>query len=90
MANLKRKLDALRSTLPDPDDSPIPSPSEDAPSPTGSESPYHGPVGSRGGNGHSELDGRAKDLQSDNRDVEDMDLSDEEEPASSGIIGVCV
>lgn len=41
MSHLKRKLDALKSTLPDLDDSPIPSPSADAPSPTGSESPFH-------------------------------------------------
>ncbi|XP_076135752.1 uncharacterized protein rprd2b [Alosa pseudoharengus] len=86
VSNLKRKLDALRSTLPDPEDSPIPSPSEDAPSPTGSESPFHGLGGSRGGHGNQQLDGRAKDLQSDNRDVEDMDLSEEEEPHSSGFI----
>ncbi|XP_048116615.1 regulation of nuclear pre-mRNA domain-containing protein 2 [Alosa alosa] len=86
VSNLKRKLDALRSTLPDPEDSPIPSPSEDAPSPTGSESPFHGLGGSRGGHDNQQLDGRAKDLQSDNRDVEDMDLSEEEEPHSSGFI----
>lgn len=42
MSHLKRKLDALKATLPDLDDSPIPSPSADAPSPTGSESPFHG------------------------------------------------
>lgn len=41
MSHLKRKLDALKATLPDLDDSPIPSPSADAPSPTGSESPFH-------------------------------------------------
>ncbi|XP_062393883.1 regulation of nuclear pre-mRNA domain-containing protein 2 [Sardina pilchardus] len=86
VSNLKRKLDALRSTLPDPEDSPIPSPSEDAPSPTGSESPFHGLGGARGGHHHQQLDGRVKELQSDNRDVEDMDLSEEEEPHSSGFI----
>lgn len=42
MSHLKRKLDALKSNLPDLDESPIPSPSADAPSPTGSESPFHG------------------------------------------------
>lgn len=42
VSHLKRKLDALKATLPDLDDSPIPSPSADAPSPTGSESPFHG------------------------------------------------
>lgn len=41
VSHLKRKLDALKTTLPDLDDSPIPSPSADAPSPTGSESPFH-------------------------------------------------
>ncbi|TWW65648.1 Regulation of nuclear pre-mRNA domain-containing protein 2 [Takifugu flavidus] len=41
VSHLKRKLDALKATLPDLDDSPIPSPSADAPSPTGSESPFH-------------------------------------------------
>uniref|UniRef100_A0A3Q2Y1Q2 Regulation of nuclear pre-mRNA domain containing 2b n=1 Tax=Hippocampus comes TaxID=109280 RepID=A0A3Q2Y1Q2_HIPCM len=42
VASLKRKLDSLKSTLPGPEDSPIPSPSEDAPSPTGSDSPLLG------------------------------------------------
>lgn len=42
MSHLKRKLDALKSTVPDLDESPIPSPSADAPSPTGSESPFRG------------------------------------------------
>ncbi|XP_072226104.1 regulation of nuclear pre-mRNA domain-containing protein 2a [Leuresthes tenuis] len=42
VSHLKRKLDTLKATLPDLDDSPIPSPSADAPSPTGSESPFHG------------------------------------------------
>lgn len=42
VSHLKRKLDALKATLPDLDESPIPSPSADAPSPTGSESPFHG------------------------------------------------
>ncbi|XP_041665257.1 regulation of nuclear pre-mRNA domain-containing protein 2a [Cheilinus undulatus] len=42
VSHLKRKLDALKATLPDLDESPIPSPSADAPSPTGSESPFRG------------------------------------------------
>ncbi|XP_060916347.1 regulation of nuclear pre-mRNA domain-containing protein 2a [Labrus mixtus] len=42
VSQLKRKLDALKTNLPDLDESPIPSPSADAPSPTGSESPFHG------------------------------------------------
>uniref|UniRef100_UPI0037E8285A regulation of nuclear pre-mRNA domain-containing protein 2a n=1 Tax=Semicossyphus pulcher TaxID=241346 RepID=UPI0037E8285A len=42
VSHLKRKLDSLKATLPDLDESPIPSPSADAPSPTGSESPFHG------------------------------------------------
>ncbi|XP_030641415.1 regulation of nuclear pre-mRNA domain-containing protein 2 [Chanos chanos] len=74
VSNLKRKLDALKTTLPNADDSPIPSPSEDAPSPTGSESPFHGMGGSRGA--HAEHRGSG---ERDNRNVEDMDLSEEEE-----------
>ncbi|KAG7225494.1 hypothetical protein INR49_027489 [Caranx melampygus] len=42
VSHLKRKLDTLKATLPDLDESPIPSPSADAPSPTGSESPFRG------------------------------------------------
>ncbi|KAM3596838.1 uncharacterized protein V6R79_021551 [Siganus canaliculatus] len=106
VSHLKRKLDALKSNLPDLDDSPIPSPSADAPSPTGSESPFHGM-----GMAHPDpdLDGSAMDddaeppapspLSSlggspkpsealgdnDNREVEDMELSDEE-AESGGII----
>ncbi|CAL9691676.1 unnamed protein product [Knipowitschia caucasica] len=38
--HLKRKLDSLKATLPSLDDSPLPSPSADAPSPMGSESPF--------------------------------------------------
>ncbi|KAJ8383771.1 hypothetical protein AAFF_G00214580 [Aldrovandia affinis] len=70
VSNLKRKLDALKATLPDPDDSPIPSPSEDAPSPTGSESPFHG-MGVAGAKGEGtaevanmvdmDIDGQAMD-----------------------------
>lgn len=105
--HLKRKLDALKATLPDLDDSPIPSPSADAPSPTGSESPFHGlelahpdpdldgsamdddteppapsPLSSPGGSP------KAADVlgENDNREVEDMELSDEEMDGG-GIIG---
>ncbi|KAI5087303.1 regulation of nuclear pre-mRNA domain-containing protein 2 [Silurus meridionalis] len=98
--HLKKKLDAIKESLPDPDDSPIPSPSEDAPSPTGSESPFHGLT--RIATPDPELDGQAleEDLiaigdapsplsspgDKDNRDVEDMDLSDVEELAEPAII----
>lgn len=78
MASLKRKLDSLKSTLPGPEDSPIPSPSEDAPSPTGSDSPFLGPSRAQV---DPELDGKAMDDgdgPSDNRDMEDMDMSEEE------------
>lgn len=107
VSHLKRKLDALKATLPDLDESPIPSPSADAPSPTGSESPFHGlelahpdpdldgsamddeaeppapsPLSSPGGS--------PKNMESlgdtDNRIVEDMELSDEEMD-NGGIIG---
>ena len=110
VSHLKRKLDNLKATLPDLDDSPIPSPSADAPSPTGSESPFHGlelanpdpdldgsamddeaeppapsPLSSPGGSPkHTEILGN-----NDNREVEDMDLS-EEEMDSGGIIGKAV
>lgn len=56
VSHLKRKLDALKATLPDLDDSPIPSPSADAPSPTGSESPFHDME-----LGHPDLDASAMD-----------------------------
>ncbi|XP_051527718.1 regulation of nuclear pre-mRNA domain-containing protein 2a isoform X2 [Myxocyprinus asiaticus] len=110
VSHLKRKLDALKAMLPDPNDSPIPSPIEDAPSPTGSESPFHslGKIGTP----DPELDGQAmeEDLMAlgdapsplssvggspkpseplgdkDNRDVEDMDLSDVEETETPAII----
>uniref|UniRef100_A0A4W4EN91 Regulation of nuclear pre-mRNA domain-containing protein 2 n=1 Tax=Electrophorus electricus TaxID=8005 RepID=A0A4W4EN91_ELEEL len=98
--HLKRKLDALKASLPDPNDSPVPSPSEDAPSPTGSESPFHGLH--RIGTPDPELDGQAmeEDLialcdapsplsspgDKDNRDVEDMELSDVEETEGPAII----
>ncbi|XP_019737132.1 regulation of nuclear pre-mRNA domain-containing protein 2 isoform X3 [Hippocampus comes] len=82
VASLKRKLDSLKSTLPGPEDSPIPSPSEDAPSPTGSDSPLLG-TGAARAQVDPELDGKAMDegdLPSDSR--EDMDVSDEEERSS--------
>ncbi|KAK2830524.1 hypothetical protein Q5P01_018455 [Channa striata] len=106
VSHLKRKLDSLKSTLPDLDESPIPSPSADAPSPTGSESPFHG---LELANPNPDLDGSAMDDEAeppapsplssvggsprrmgapgenDNREVEDMDLS-EEEVDSGGII----
>nr|XP_015224290.1 PREDICTED: regulation of nuclear pre-mRNA domain-containing protein 2 [Lepisosteus oculatus] len=97
--NLKRKLDVLKASLPDPEDSPIPSPSEDAPSPTGSESPFHGMGRAEGdpdidGQAMDEPEGGASPLSSasppthsaDNRDVQDMELSEEEETESANII----
>ncbi|KAG7457855.1 hypothetical protein MATL_G00231680 [Megalops atlanticus] len=97
VTHLKRKLDTLKTTLPGPDDSPIPSPSEDAPSPTGSESPFHnmnaGGAGGAEGEVPSPLSspGRSpgQTLQHgerDNRDVEDMELSEGEETESASII----
>ena len=108
MLHLKRKLDSLKATLPDLDESPIPSPSADAPSPTGSESPFHGmdladpdpdldgsamddeaeppapsPLSSLGGGSPRDPETVG---QKDNREVEDMELS-EEEIESGGIIG---
>ncbi|XP_047454293.1 regulation of nuclear pre-mRNA domain-containing protein 2 isoform X2 [Mugil cephalus] len=81
VASLKRKLDSLKSNLPGPEDSPIPSPSEDAPSPTGSDSPFLAMSASRA-QVDPELDGKAMDegeMHSDNRDMDmDMDMSDEE------------
>ncbi|XP_029976932.1 regulation of nuclear pre-mRNA domain-containing protein 2a [Salarias fasciatus] len=107
VSHLKRKLDTLKATLPDLDDSPIPSPSADAPSPTGSESPFHD---MELASPHPDLDGSAMDDdaeppapsplsspggsprpaevlgENDNREVEDMELSDEEESASGIIV----
>lgn len=106
VSHLKRKLDSLKATLPSLDESPIPSPSADAPSPTGSESPFHSLTVA---NPDPDLDGSALDEDaeppapsplsspggspkhtiaetSDNREVEDMELSDEETD-SAGIIG---
>uniref|UniRef100_A0A3B4CHL7 Regulation of nuclear pre-mRNA domain-containing protein 2 n=1 Tax=Pygocentrus nattereri TaxID=42514 RepID=A0A3B4CHL7_PYGNA len=98
--HLKRKLDAIKASLPDPNDSPVPSPVEDAPSPTGSESPFHNLP--RIGTPDPELDGQAmeEDLialgdapsplsspgDKDNREVEDMELSDVEEMEGPAII----
>ncbi|XP_068109336.1 regulation of nuclear pre-mRNA domain-containing protein 2 [Hyperolius riggenbachi] len=77
--NLKKKLDQLKATLPDPEESPVPSPGIDAPSPTGSESPFQG-MGDE-----SPLSPEVEPLLSDsseppkdNRIVEDMELSDED------------
>uniref|UniRef100_A0A4W4HPK0 Regulation of nuclear pre-mRNA domain-containing protein 2 n=1 Tax=Electrophorus electricus TaxID=8005 RepID=A0A4W4HPK0_ELEEL len=83
--NLKRKLDSLKSTLPGAEDSPIPSPSEDAPSPTGSESPFHS-LGTRGSQAATDQEAARAAEQKDNRAVEDMDLSEEDETTTSGII----
>lgn len=91
---LKRKLDALKATLPDFDESPIPSPSMDAPSPTGSESPFQNLEGDKPAMDMSpdeayddapavsplSIPGGSPSPvgQTDNRQVEDMDLSDVE------------
>ncbi|XP_056366881.1 regulation of nuclear pre-mRNA domain-containing protein 2 isoform X2 [Oenanthe melanoleuca] len=88
VSNLKKKLDQLKATLPDPEESPVPSPSMDAPSPTGSESPFQG-MGEEGG-GRSPAPGGRKggtlEPASDNRDVEDMELSDVEDDTSKIIV----
>ncbi|XP_039623464.1 regulation of nuclear pre-mRNA domain-containing protein 2-like isoform X2 [Polypterus senegalus] len=96
--NLKKKLDQLKTSLPDPEESPIPSPSMDAPSPTGSESPFHGMDDSEPSVRAEEKEvdeAPAGDLSSkssspkpteDNCDVEDMELSDDEGNESSHII----
>uniref|UniRef100_A0A3Q0RP23 CID domain-containing protein n=1 Tax=Amphilophus citrinellus TaxID=61819 RepID=A0A3Q0RP23_AMPCI len=81
VSHLKRKLDTLKGTLPDFDESPIPSPSADAPSPTGSESPFHG---LEMAHPDPDLDGSVLG-ENDNREVEDMELS-EDETDSGGII----
>lgn len=88
MSNLKKKLDQLKATLPDPEESPVPSPSMDAPSPTGSESPFQG-MGEED-NSRSPVVASRKTVSpepvTDNRDVEDMELSDVEDDTSK-IIG---
>ncbi|KAL6099597.1 rprd2 [Pungitius sinensis] len=107
VSHLKRKLDSLKANLPDLDESPIPSPSADAPSPTGSESPFRGLELTHP---DSDLDGCAMDDeaeppapsplsspggspkpsaalgQNDNREVEDMELSEEEIDAGGIIV----
>uniref|UniRef100_A0A8C5RQK8 Regulation of nuclear pre-mRNA domain-containing protein 2 n=1 Tax=Laticauda laticaudata TaxID=8630 RepID=A0A8C5RQK8_LATLA len=81
--NLKKKLDQLKATLPDPEESPVPSPSMDAPSPTGSESPFPG-MGEEDAAPSPKAEAAkspSPELATDNRDVEDMELSDvEDEP----------
>ncbi|XP_075463712.1 regulation of nuclear pre-mRNA domain-containing protein 2 isoform X2 [Ascaphus truei] len=77
VSNLKKKLDQLKATLPDPQESPVPSPTLDAPSPTGSESPFQG-MGDESPLS-PELDtiqAASPDPPKDNRIVEDMELSD--------------
>ncbi|XP_074785105.1 regulation of nuclear pre-mRNA domain-containing protein 2 isoform X2 [Athene noctua] len=88
VSNLKKKLDQLKATLPDPEESPVPSPSMDAPSPTGSESPFQG-MGEED-NSRSPVVGSRKTTSpepvTDNRDVEDMELSDVEDDTSKIIV----
>ncbi|KAF6293671.1 regulation of nuclear pre-mRNA domain containing 2 [Rhinolophus ferrumequinum] len=85
--NLKKKLDQLKSTLPDPEESPVPSPSMDAPSPTGSESPFQGMGGEESHSPAAESEKSATpEPATDNRDVEDMELSDVEDDGSKIIV----
>ncbi|XP_054038636.1 LOW QUALITY PROTEIN: regulation of nuclear pre-mRNA domain-containing protein 2 [Rissa tridactyla] len=88
VSNLKKKLDQLKATLPDPEESPVPSPSMDAPSPTGSESPFQG-MGEEDSS-RSPVVGSHKMISpepvTDNRDVEDMELSDVEDDTSKIIV----
>ncbi|XP_024426254.1 regulation of nuclear pre-mRNA domain-containing protein 2 isoform X5 [Desmodus rotundus] len=85
--NLKKKLDQLKSTLPDPEESPVPSPSMDAPSPTGSESPFQGMGGEESQSPAMESEKSATpEPATDNRDVEDMELSDVEDDGSKIIV----
>nr|XP_047910258.1 regulation of nuclear pre-mRNA domain-containing protein 2 isoform X1 [Anser cygnoides] len=88
VSNLKKKLDQLKATLPDPEESPVPSPSMDAPSPTGSESPFQG-MGEEDSS-RSPAAGNRKAVSpepvTDNRDVEDMELSDVEDDTSKIIV----
>ncbi|XP_062453709.1 regulation of nuclear pre-mRNA domain-containing protein 2 isoform X2 [Rhea pennata] len=88
VSNLKKKLDQLKATLPDPEESPVPSPSMDAPSPTGSESPFQG-MGEEESS-RSPVVGSRKMVSpepvTDNRDVEDMELSDVEDDTSKIIV----
>uniref|UniRef100_A0A8C2TTR2 Regulation of nuclear pre-mRNA domain-containing protein 2 n=1 Tax=Coturnix japonica TaxID=93934 RepID=A0A8C2TTR2_COTJA len=62
VSNLKKKLDQLKATLPDPEESPVPSPTVGSRKP-GSPEPV-----------------------TDNRDVEDMELSDVEDDTSKIIV----
>ncbi|XP_073904292.1 regulation of nuclear pre-mRNA domain-containing protein 2 isoform X6 [Castor canadensis] len=85
--NLKKKLDQLKSTLPDPEESPVPSPSMDAPSPTGSESPFQGMGGEESQSPIMESEKSATpEPVTDNRDVEDMELSDVEDDGPKIIV----
>ncbi|XP_057649098.1 regulation of nuclear pre-mRNA domain-containing protein 2 isoform X7 [Chionomys nivalis] len=85
--NLKKKLDQLKSTLPDPEESPVPSPSMDAPSPTGSESPFQGMGGEESQSPAMESEKSATpEPVTDNRDVQDMELSDVEDDGSEIIV----
>ncbi|XP_006861433.1 PREDICTED: regulation of nuclear pre-mRNA domain-containing protein 2 isoform X3 [Chrysochloris asiatica] len=85
--NLKKKLDQLKSTLPDPEESPVPSPSMDAPSPTGSESPFQGMGGEESQSPAMESEKSVTpEPATDNRDVEDMELSDVEDDGSKIIV----
>ncbi|XP_057898714.1 regulation of nuclear pre-mRNA domain-containing protein 2 isoform X2 [Melospiza georgiana] len=88
VSNLKKKLDQLKATLPDPEESPVPSPSMDAPSPTGSESPFQG-MGEESSARSPAAAGRkmvSPEPATDNRDVEDMELSDVEDDTSKIIV----
>lgn len=84
VASLKRKLDSLKATLPGSEDSPIPSPSEDAPSPTGSDSPFLS-LGVNRAQVDPELDGKAMDEPNEIQE-DDMDVSDDEAEAAAGEI----
>ncbi|XP_078287992.1 regulation of nuclear pre-mRNA domain-containing protein 2-like isoform X2 [Rhinoraja longicauda] len=89
--NLKKKLDQLKTTLPDPDESPIPSPCMDAPSPTGSESPVR-PVEEAVPEPAKKPEESPRpptpEASGDNCDVEDMELSDDEAAGATNIIAV--
>ncbi|XP_072094326.1 regulation of nuclear pre-mRNA domain-containing protein 2a isoform X2 [Mobula birostris] len=84
--NLKKKLDQLKTTLPDPDESPIPSPSMDAPSPTGSESPVRPTEEAVSEVVEESPRSPLPEASGDNCDVEDMELSDDEAAEASNII----
>ncbi|XP_064898961.1 regulation of nuclear pre-mRNA domain-containing protein 2 [Columba livia] len=86
VSNLKKKLDQLKATLPDPEESPVPSPSMDAPSPTGSESPFQGMGDEDGSRSPASRKATAPEPVTDNRDVEDMELSDVEDDTAKIIV----